>query len=151
MKFREAIMSDKYQLLALEQKVVDAERPFNTDIKEGKPIYYEMEDLIIGENSHLIVAEENGEIVGTGYSQIQKSKASLQHEYHAYLGFMFVSPKCRGKGLNQQIIKKLISWSKNKGVNDHYLDVYSDNASAIRAYEKIGFKACMIEMKLNSK
>lgn len=150
MKFREAKISDIDQLFALEQKVVGAERPYNSDIKKGAPIYYDMRHLILDYNSHLIIAEEGSEIVATGYSQIQKSKPSLQHEYHAYLGFMYVSPKCRGEGLNQKIMTKLIVWSKNKGVNDYYLDVYSDNSSAIRAYEKIGFKFSMIEMKLNT-
>lgn len=150
MKFREAIMNDIDQLFALEQKVVEAERPYNADIKKGKPIYYDMADLIAGDDSLLLVVEEDTEIVATGYAQIRSSKPSLQHENHAYLGFMYVSPKFRGKGLNQKVIKKLISWSETQGIKDHYLDVYSGNASAIRAYEKIGFQSSMIEMKLNT-
>lgn len=150
MNFREAVISDIDQLFALEQKVVEAERPYNTSIKKGKPIYYDMQKLISDSDSYLIVAEDKGEIVGTGYAQIQLSKESLQHQKHAYLGFMYVSPKHRGKELNKKIIDKLFSWSKNQGVNDHYLEVYSGNSSAIRAYEKIGFKPCLIEMKLNT-
>ncbi|MBL4773848.1 MAG: GNAT family N-acetyltransferase [Alcanivoracaceae bacterium] len=150
MNFREAVINDINQLFILEQKVVEAERPYNASIKKGKPIYYDMLNLISDKYSYLIVAEEDGEIVGTGYAQIQLSKTSLQHENHAYLGFMYVSPRCRGKGLNKEIIDRLISWSKKQGVNDHYLEVYSGNSSAIRAYEKKGFKPCLIEMKLNT-
>lgn len=150
MKYRQAVMTDIEQLFALEQKVVEAERPYNADIKNGKPIYYDMVNLISDNDSYLLVAEEGGEIVGTGYTQIQVSKDSLQHNKHAYLGFMYVSPKCRGKGLNQKITDRLISWSKDQGINDHYLEVYSGNSSAIRAYDKMGFKPCLIEMKLNT-
>ena len=149
MNFREAVMNDLNQLYAFEQKVVEAERPYNASIKKGKPIYYDMKKLISDSDSYLIVAEDKGEIISTGYAQIQLSKASLQHEKHAYLGFMYVAPSYRGKGLNKKIIDKLILWSESRGIYDHYLDVYSGNASAIRAYEKIGFKENMVEMKLN--
>ncbi len=150
MKYRQAVITDIEQLFALEQKVVEAERPYNADIKKNKPIYYDMKHLITKDDSYLLVAEDKGEIVGTGYSQIQMSKQSLEHKKHAYLGFMYVSPQYRGKGLNKTIMQKLISWSKNQGVNNHYLEVYSGNTSAIRAYEKTGFKPCLIEMKLNT-
>lgn len=150
MKFRQAVINDIEQLFTLEQKVVEAERPYNTDIKRGKPIYYDMVNLITGNDCYLIVAEEGGEIIATGYSQIQLSKQSLEHDKHAYLGFMYVSEKYRGKGLNKKIMDKLIYWSKTQGVNDHYLEAYSGNSPAIRAYEKAGFKPCLIEMKLNT-
>lgn len=136
------------QLLSLEQKVVEAERPYNVDIKKDKPIYYDLPRLISDNDAYLLVAENNGEIVGTGYSQIQLSKQSLEHEKHAYLGFMYVSEKYRGKGLNKEIMNKLIAWAQNKGISNHYLEVYSGNNPAIRAYEKTGFKPCLIEMKL---
>jgi GNAT superfamily N-acetyltransferase len=61
---------------------------------------------------------------------------------------MYVCPKFRGKGLNKALTDKLICWSRNKGINAVYLDVYSDNRSAIRAYEKLGFEPSLLEMKL---
>jgi RimJ/RimL family protein N-acetyltransferase len=36
-----------------------------------------------------------------------------------------------------------------QGVTDFYLDVYADNPSAIRAYEKLGFKPNLVEMKMS--
>lgn len=150
MKFRQAVIPDLNKLLILEQKVVEAERPFNSSIKNSKPKYYDLDKLISEDDSYLLVAEDEGVIVATGYSQIQLSKESLEHERHAYLGFMYVSPKYRGQGLNKNIIDRLITWSKNQGVNDHYLEVYSGNSSAIRAYEKFGFNPCLIEMKFKT-
>jgi len=47
------------------------------------------------------------------------------------------------------LFSSLISWSRSRGVDHFYLDVYSENARAIRAYEKIGFKASMVEMELH--
>jgi GNAT superfamily N-acetyltransferase len=148
LKFREAELGDLDQLYALEQKVVEAERPFNSSIKAGHPTYYDIEVLVSGSESCLLVVEESGVLIGTGYAQIRSSKASLDHDYHAYLGFMYVSPLHRGQGVNKRIIDMLIAWSQTQGVCDYYLDVYSANASAIKAYEKIGFEPCILEMKL---
>ena len=150
MNFRHAVIKDIDQLLVLEQKVVAAERPFNSSIKKIKPKYYDIEKLISEDDSYLLVAEEKGGIIATGYTQIKLSKESLEHERHAYLGFMYVCPEYRGKGLNSKLIYRLISWAQKRGVNDHYLEVYSGNSPAIRAYEKFGFEPCLIEMKLKT-
>lgn len=149
MNFREANINDLQALLELEQCVIDAERPFNSSIKSGKTSYYDLHSLIASNDAHVIVLEDSAGIIATGYAQLRTSKMSLDHDIHSYMGFMYVIPEHRGKGINQQIMEMLISWSHEKGVNDFYLDVYSQNAQAIKAYEKIGFEPCLLEMKLN--
>ena len=62
---------------------------------------------------------------------------------------MYVAPEYRGQGIIQAIISQLLEWSRSQGVSDFYLDVYADNESAVRAYEKFGFEASVIEMKLH--
>ena len=148
MQFRQATLSDVNVLLALEQAVVDAERPFNSAIKVQGARYYDIPALITDDDSHLLVAEDNGAIVATGYVQIRQSKPSLEHNVHGYLGFMYVAPAYRGMGLNKEIIDTLMAWAESKQVFDFYLDVYADNRAAINAYEKVGFQSSMLEMKL---
>jgi len=148
LKFREANIDDLSKLLDLEQKVIEAERPFNSSIKTDKTTYYDIESLIIDSDSYLIVTEDADKIIATGYAQIRRSKASRNHDIHSYLGFMFVSLGFRGKGINNALVEQLISWSKSKGAQAVYLDVYSGNTSAIKAYEKVGFEPSLLEMKL---
>lgn len=131
--------------------MVEAERPFNDAIKTDGAIYYDLDNLLQGAESLVLVAEANNEIVGTGYAQIRTSKKSFTHEKHAYLGFMYVEPDYRGKGLNKRLLEGLINWSKDNHVVDFYLDVYAQNDAAIRAYEKVGFESSMIEMKMRLK
>ena len=147
---RKALLKDKTTLLELEQKVIEAERPYNHTIKPTNALYYDLNNLLIDLDSHLMVAELNDEIIGSGYAQIRESKKSLKHNTHSYLGFMYVAPDRRGLGINGMIIENLISWSKEKGVFDLYLDVYEGNDAAIRAYEKVGFTKSLVEMKINS-
>ncbi len=146
---RKALSKDQPALLKLEQKVVEAERPYNCTIKSENAIYYDLNNLILDDASHLIIAEHNGDIIGTGYAQIRESKKSLKHAKHSYLGFMYVESEYRGLGINKLIMENLIDWSKAQGIFDLYLDVYDENDAAISAYEKVGFVKSLVEMKIN--
>lgn len=149
LNIRKALIGDQAYLLTLEQKVIEAERPYNSTIKSIDAIYYDLNSLLIDEASYVMVAEDNGQIVGTGYAQIRESKKSLTHNKHSYLGFMYVEPEYRGLGINKLIMENLMKWSKEQGVLDFYLDVYDENDAAIRAYEKVGFSKSLVEMKIN--
>ncbi|WP_185140151.1 GNAT family N-acetyltransferase [Reichenbachiella versicolor] len=148
-KYRAASLSDVSNLLVLEQEIIEAERPFNPTIKNEKTHYYDLEQLISDKNTYLIVAEESNRLVGTGYAQIRKSVEAFKHSYHSYLGFMYVIPEYRGQGINKNIINELLNWSKDRDVFDFYLEVYSENEAAIKAYQKAGFNTSFISMKLN--
>lgn len=148
LKIRQATLDDLSTLLEIEQKVIEAERPFNSSLKTEKISYYDIEALVADENSHLVVAEVDNNIIATGYAQIRQSLISRKHDIHGYLGFMFVSPDFRGKGINNAVIESLIAWGKSRGAGAFYLDVYSTNSPAIKSYEKAGFEPCLLEMKL---
>ncbi|PTY37458.1 GNAT family N-acetyltransferase [Saccharospirillum sp. MSK14-1] len=147
--FREALHDDKTALLKLEQSLIEAERPFNASLKPVGAYYYDLDHLIEDVQTQLLVAEADGEVIASGYVQVRRSKAALNHDQHGYLGFMFVAENYRGQGLNKQIMQRLIDWGKDQDVSAFYLDVYSQNASAIRAYEKLGFAPTLMEMQLN--
>lgn len=147
--FRTATINDKAALLRLEQLVVDAERPFNSHLKQPNAKYYDLDSLLSDSNATLIVGEVEGNIIATGYAQIRHSKPSLTYSSHAYLGFMYVAPNFRGVGVNRAIIDTLINWSKLHNITDFHLDVYSSNQAAIKAYEKVGFKSSLMAMTLH--
>ena len=129
--------------------LVEAERPMDVTIKDGKVIYYDLEGFILLEDAVLYVAELNGELVASGYAKIKKDRIYLKHEAHAYLGFMYVPEKHRGNGYNKLIIDALLNWSKTRNIKEIRLDVYETNPSAIRAYQKTGFKKHLIQMRLD--
>ena len=146
---RKATKEDLPILDTFMDALVDAERPMDSTIKSGKVIYYDLENFIINENAVLYVVELNNELVASGYAKIKSNKSYLKHDKHAYLGFMFVPENHRGNGYNKLIVNALLAWSKTKNVSEIRLEVYNSNPSAIRAYEKVGFKKHMIEMRLN--
>lgn len=148
---RKAGWEDRETLLRFEQGVIEAERPYDSTIKKTGATYYNLPLLLTTEEARLAVAEIDGQVVGCGYARIETSKPYLQHRQHAYLGFMYVLPQHRGKGINQLILEDLKQWALSKGVSEFRLEVYSGNAAAIRAYEKAGFEPLLIEMRLGIK
>jgi len=131
--------------------LVDAERPMDITIKDGKVVYYDLESFMNSDDAILYVVELNGELVASGYAKIKPDRVYLKHDRHTYLGFMFVPEKHRGNGYNKLIVDALLKWSKSKNITEIRLDVYDSNPSAIRAYEKAGFKKHMIKMRMDIK
>jgi len=146
---RKATLEDLPTLLKFEQGVIEAERPMDPTIKDGKINYYDISEIITNENSDVFVVEINNEIVASGYAKIKSDRHYLKHKKQGYLGFMFVPKDQRGKGANKLIIDALLKWCKERDVFEIRLDVYDVNLPAIKAYEKVGFKKHLINMRLN--
>jgi ribosomal protein S18 acetylase RimI-like enzyme len=146
---RKAILKDLPTLLDFEQGVIEAERPFDPTIKAGPITYYDISELITNDESEVFVVEKDNLIVASGYAKIKGDRHYLKHDKIGYLGFMFVEKTHRGLGLNQLIINELLKWCKERKIFEIRLDVYEDNLTAIKAYEKVGFKKHMINMRLN--
>lgn len=135
-------------LLTFEQGIIEFERSFDKTLGEGTINYYDLEALIKSESSEVLVAVVNNEIVGSGYAKIIPAKPYLKHAEYAYLGFMYVKPDFRGKGINQKIIRKLINWAKSRNQTEVRLEVYDENVIAKNAYLKTGFTPNLLEMRL---
>jgi GNAT superfamily N-acetyltransferase len=145
---RKATLEDLAVLLEFEQGIITAERPFDPTLKEGKISYYNIEKMISAPDVEVVVAVLNNQIIGSGYARIENAKPYLNHQLYAYLGFMFTHPDHRGKGVNALIIETLKNWVIAHNIFEMRLDVYNDNPSAIKAYEKIGFKKHLINMRV---
>ncbi len=145
---RQATLQDLNTLLEFEQGVIEAERPFDTTLKNGKINYYELHEFISSEDAEVVVIENNMQIIASGYALKKRAKHYLDHEFYSYLGFMYTDPYFRGKGANALIVAVLKEWSLKNGLTEIRLTVYQDNEPAIRAYEKIGFKKHIVEMRI---
>ena len=146
---RKATKMDLEILLQFEQGIIEAERPFDPTLDDDPISYYNLGEMITSENAEVMVAEYQGEVIASGYAKIKNAKHYLNHDRYSYLGFMYTHPEHRGKGVNKKIVDGLKEWSFSKGLKEIRLTVYDENDGAIRAYEKVGFKKHLIEMRLN--
>jgi GNAT superfamily N-acetyltransferase len=146
--FRSAVLFDLPVLYEFEQGLINAERPFDPTLKSDPINYYDIRAMIESSDTEVIVALINDELVASAYVKVKEAKPYLQFDHYAYVGFMFVKPEFRGKGISQQLIAELINWAKSRNLNELRLDVYDDNQNAVRAYEKCGFKKHLVEMRM---
>ncbi len=147
---RPATPGDLVLLQKFQQELIKAERPMDPTIRKDPVQYYDLEEMIANPEMAVVVAETGGRVVGSGYAQARKARSYLDHEYYAYLGFMYTLPEYRGMGVNRRILDALTAWAKSKGLHELRLTVYDTNQPAIRAYEKAGFVKHIVEMRLGS-
>lgn len=148
---RKAKPEDLPVLMEFMKGLVEAERPMDPTIKDGHVVYYDLSEIMANEESDLYVVALNNELVASGYAKIKDDRPYLKHKKQGYLGFMFVPEKHRGNGYNKLIMDTLLQWCEDRNVYEIRLDVYEDNPSAIRAYEKAGLKKHLINMRMNLK
>ncbi|GAB5378854.1 MAG: hypothetical protein Alis3KO_02120 [Aliiglaciecola sp.] len=150
MKFliRNATAADLPILMQFEQGIVNAERPFDDTLKDGQIHYYDLAEKIESPTCCVKVIEVNTVVVASGFAEIRAAKDYYKHHQYGHLGFMYVLPEYRGKGLNQHLLDALIQWCKEREVNEIRLEVYPDNLGAIKAYKKVGFEPQLLQMRL---
>jgi ribosomal protein S18 acetylase RimI-like enzyme len=146
---RKARPEDLPLLLDFEQQIINEERPFDITIKDGDCWhYYDIAYMIGTPDVEIVVAEIDGIVIGSGYARIKTAEIYFRHPKYGYLGFMYVVPRYRGRGINKLVLKHLIDWCRLQAIDELRLDVYDDNLPALKAYEKIGFKKLLVEMRV---
>lgn len=124
-------------------KAVGGESDNLTFGTEGLPVALEEEAAFIRKNREdprnlLILAKEDGRIVGDAHLEAFSRRIS----HRAGLGIT-VRKEAWGRGIGSALMERLIAHAREQGIEIIELQVRSDNARAIRLYEKFGFvKLC---------
>lgn len=148
-KTRSATRSDLPTLLAFEQGIIAAERPFDHTLRPDPVSYYDIGALIDAPDAEVVVAELNGQLIGSGHVSKKTSRHYVQPAHHALIGFLYVEPNHRGKGVNKFVLDALLAWARKNDLPEVHLTVYPDNEPALRAYAKAGFAPYILEMRMN--
>lgn len=146
---RTACADDLPILLAFEQGIIRAERPFDHTLKPDPVSYYDIAAMIDDPDAEVAIALLDGQPIGSGYALKKASRHYVTPEFHAYIGFLYVDPDHRGRGVNNLVLDHLFAWARKNNLPEIHLTVYPDNAPAIRAYQKTGFQPYILEMRLN--
>jgi len=144
---RTATLADVPILREFEQGIVTAERPFDPTLAADPIRYYDIPGLIQSVSAEMVVAERDGRVIGCGHAQVRIAEPYLAHHEYAYLGLIYVVPEERGQGVSLLIVAALEAWAQSRGLDEIRLEVYAENAPAVRAYEKAGFVQHMIVMR----
>lgn len=101
-------------------------------------------------NNHLIVAELDGEVVGTLQLTFTPS-LSYRGGKRATVESVRVDARFRGQGIGREMMLWSIERAKKEGCASMQLTTNSDRSDAQRFYAYLGFKASHIGMKLGLK
>jgi GNAT superfamily N-acetyltransferase len=101
-------------------------------------------------NHELIVAELNGEVIGTLQLMFLPS-ISFQGGLRAQVESVRVDSKIRGKGIGAKMMAYAIERAKERRAHVMQLTSHATRKDAHRFYERLGFKQAHVGMKLNLK
>jgi len=82
------------------------------------------------------IAEEDGKIAGFSIADFGRDPDGL----FAYIQTIEVLPEMRGRGIGNELLRRIEDSSVKEGARSIWLHVESQNAGAIRLYEAHGFK-----------
>jgi len=101
-------------------------------------------------NNELIVAESNGEIVGTLQLTYTPS-ISFQGGKRATVESVRVDEQHRGKGIGHEMMLWAINRAKQKGCVSMQLTTNAERTDAHRFYQNLGFSGTHLGMKIELK
>jgi RimJ/RimL family protein N-acetyltransferase len=139
--YREAEPSDAGKFLEY-SKIVGSETDNLTFGAEGLSLTISQEADFIRKfagnpGSVMIVAFDEGELIGTGAVSVVSGKPRFAHRSEIAIS---VRKDYWGKGIGTGIMNILMDFAKKSGAEVLELEVRSDNEAAISLYKKFGFE-----------
>ena len=111
--------------------------------------YYAAYELIGKDPNHeLIVAELDGEVIGTLHLMFLPS-LSFQGGLRAQIESVRVDTHHQNQGVGREMMKWAIQQAKDRNAHAVQLTTHKSRADAHRFYERLGFKGTHLGMKLS--
>lgn len=112
--------------------------------------YSAFEQIDIDPNHELIVAERNGEVIGTLHLMFLPS-VSFQGGLRAQVESVRVDKRFQSQGIGSEMMKWSMARAKQRGAHVVQLTTHKTRVDAHRFYERLGFKGSHLGMKLSLK
>lgn len=112
--------------------------------------YAAFEQIEVDPNHELIVAELNGEVIGTLHLMFLPS-VSFQGGLRAQIESVRVDKNYQNWGIGSEMMKWIITRAEERGAHVVQLTSHQSRADAHRFYERLGFKRSHLGMKLSLK
>lgn len=109
---------------------------FDTDVP-GEAAMAEKFAGLVKLGHPLIVAEENGQVLGYAYASFYRPRAAYRFTCEDSI---YLHPDARGKGLGRLMLTELLAQSKAFGFKQMIAVITADTANSIAIHEKFGFR-----------
>ena len=112
--------------------------------------YSAFEQIESDPNHELIVAELNGEVIGTLHLMLLPS-ISFQGGLRAQVESVRVDKRFQSQGIGSQMMRWAMERARQRGAHAVQLTTHKSRVDAHRFYERLGFKGSHLGMKLSLK
>lgn len=92
------------------------------------------------------VAEREGRLAGYVYAGVEPHSWKELRDRAGYVHDVYVEPHARGEGVAAALVEAAAAWLAGRGVPRVLLWTATANAGAQRLFDRLGFRATMIEM-----
>ncbi len=119
--------------------------------KQGAKKYTDeqLKDIFANELTPVFVAEKDGEVLGYAFCVHKQfiNDNNMTDIKTLYIDDLCVDENARGAHIGTKLYEYVLDFAKNNGYYNVTLNVWADNASAVKFYEKIGLKIQKIGME----
>ena len=102
--------------------------------------YEQIESEVREQGSKFFIVKDNEEVAAYMKVNLDKAQTEKGHSNTLEVQRIYVLKKYKGKGVGKLLMQKAIKIAKDIKLNYIWLGVWEHNLSAIRFYEKQGFK-----------
>ena len=114
-------------------------RSFETNRKASEIFSREMLEKLKEPESHLAVAESDGELIGFCYSYISQKPKYFKLEKFGFIGDLFVIPEYRRNGIGRALVNDAVDFFGKRKIKQIELLVAKKNENTIKFWESLGF------------
>jgi ribosomal protein S18 acetylase RimI-like enzyme len=141
---RKGRTGDVERLVELWKELIDHHRDFDRGYSNFVPDVEEVQAKFYGKvirsrRSVMLVAEDDGAIVGFLFGSIASRPPVFKIQKHAFIGDLLVSRKYRRKGIGKMLVDGFESWGKEREAKFMTIAVYPENREGMAFWEEIGF------------
>src|SRR5690242_15872995 len=112
--------------------------------------YVAFEQISQDPNHELIVAERNGEVIGTLHLMFLPS-ISFQGRLRAQVESVRIDKRFQSQGIGSEMMKWVMERATQRGAHAVQLTTHKSRVAAHRFYERLGFKGSHLGMKMSLK
>ncbi|HFI0054116.1 TPA: N-acetyltransferase family protein [Streptococcus suis] len=151
MTIRKARQSDIPVLNELLQDILQVHHQARPDIFRSSGQKFsedELRELLDNPAKPVFVYEVDGQVVGHLFCELSTAKSDvLEPVKTLFIDDLCVASTARGQKIGEQLYDFALSYAKEQGCHNLTLDVWADNAGAVRFYERLGMKPQKFRME----
>ncbi|NQJ73228.1 GNAT family N-acetyltransferase [Streptococcus suis] len=151
MTIRKARQSDIPVLNELLQDILQVHHKARPDIFKSSGQKFSEEDLkalLDNPDKPIFVYEVDGQVVGHLFCELRTAIGDvLEPVKTLFIDDLCVASSARGQKFGEQFYDFALSYAKEHGCHNLTLDVWADNAGAVRFYERLGMKPQKLRME----